>query len=146
MRNITTDPVMEYPVTVDHGKTIEEMVAAGQYRKVHEDINSRNFPIRNDGKVERCRLEIVHFNCATTIGAVDYYLDLRIMRPATLAELLAFGAAYPEIRPVFPIIAVGSIWDGYGTWIVPHLDSGGLGTGCGNSKWSEFCRFLAVRR
>src|SRR3989344_3384599 len=98
-----------YPVVIDYGKTIEEMVATGHYDWSNSDISSGNFPVSGNGTAN-ANLELVHLNKdASSEGGVAYLESLG-MRPATIAELLVFGATYPEVQREFPVIALGSSW------------------------------------
>jgi len=140
----------EYPVTVDYGKTIEEMIAAGRYDWKNGDINSKNFSVMGKGTVET-KLELVHLNKAASTKEVETYLEANGLRAATLEELLEFGATYPNIQREFPIVAIGSFWvvpDGDRS--VPYLDRFGsrraLSLCWGDDDWDDVCRFLAVRK
>ena len=73
------------------------------------------------------------------------------LRPATLPELLAFGATYPNKQRKFPIVALGSVWrywEGYR--FVPYLWENGarrdLGLGWLERGWDAYYRFAAVRK
>lgn len=139
-----------YPVTVDYGKTIEEMVSAGNYDRRNGSINSKNFPIKGKGKTS-VNLEPVHLNKVVSSENVLAYLDENGMRPAVVEELLAFGATYPEIQREFPIICLGSSWvDSLGDRSVPCLDRYGsdrrLGLDWFDDGWGGCWRFLAVRK
>jgi len=92
---------------------MEEMIAAGQYDSYNRDINSENFPIKESGSLE-VNLEFVHLGRNATTDEVEAELDKHGLRPATLAELLAFGAKYPDVQREFPVIASGSVWRGRG--------------------------------
>jgi len=91
-----------FPITVDYDSTIEEMVASGKYNWSNSDISSRHFPIGAKGKME-VNIELVHFNRIMESDEVLREFDKQGLRPATLPELLAFGASYPEKQREFPI-------------------------------------------
>jgi len=139
-----------YFVTVDLSMLLEEMIASGQYDSCNKDINSENFPIKGTGALE-VNLELVHLGRKATTDEVEAELDKRGLRAATLVELLAFGAKYPELQREFPIIALGSVWryhDGFRG--VPFLLRRGslrdLGLFWDGDGWDGSCRFLAVRK
>lgn len=139
-----------YIVSVDYGKTVEEMVSAGRYDWKNDNITTKNFPINGTGVVT-VALELVHLNKAASSKAVLAHLEANGMRPATVEELLAFGATYPEIQREFPIICLGSSWvDPYGYRSVPCLGRDGsrrkLDLYWFDYGWDEHCRFLAVRK
>ena len=140
----------EYLVTVNYGKTLEEMVSAGQYDWSRDNINSTNFPITGEGVVE-VNLELVHLNKVVSTDEVMAYLEANGLRAVTLEELLAFGAKYPEIQREFPVIAIGSSWVGPGgDRRVPYLGRSGsersLSLFWDDDDWRKICRFLAVRK
>jgi hypothetical protein len=76
-------------------------------------------------------------------------MDKVAYRPANLMELLALGAAYPELQRQFLIIAPGSIWPATGG---SHFVTG-LSV-CGSKRWLLLvwlygfikgnCRFLGT--
>jgi hypothetical protein len=143
---ITTD----HTVTIDYGMTVEQMVEAGNYDWNNRDINSRNFPAKGDGAVETT-LELVHLNKVARTAEVEAYLKANGLRAATLAELLAFGAKYPEIQLEFPVVALGSSWfDPLSDRYVPYLFRRGsertLSLVWRGYDWIVDCRFLAVRK
>ncbi len=140
----------EYVVFLDYGKSVEEMVSAGQYKRKNSDINSKNFPTKGEGTAN-VNLELVHFGKSVSSEYVLVYLKENGMRPATVEELLAFGATYPKIQREFPIICLGSSWvDSDGTRSVPYLDGRGserdLNLCWLDVDWLASCRFLAAVR
>ena len=139
-----------YSVAVDYGKSVEEMVSSGNYDWKNDDINSRNFPVKGEGMVN-VNLELVHLDKSVGSEEVLAYLEANGMRPATVEELLAFGATYPEIQREFPIICLGSSWvDPDGGRVVPYLSGSGSRRGLSlywfGDDWRGRCRFLAVRK
>ena len=145
---LNPDGGTDYTVSVDYGKTVEEMVASGRYDWSNGNITSKNFPVNGTGVVT-VALELVHLNKAASSGAVLAHLKDN----GTLAELLAFGATYPEIQREFPIVCLdkGSSWvDPRGRRRVPFLDRDGsdrkLSLDWFDCVWDEDCRFLAVRK
>ncbi|MCD4693745.1 hypothetical protein K8R62_00060 [bacterium] len=139
-----------YPVAIDYAKTIDEMVSAGHYDWKNDDINSKNFSVSGEGVVN-VNLELVHLNKTVSSEDVLIYLEKNEMRPATVAELLAFGATHPEVQREFSIICLGSSWvDSDGHRLVPYLLRDGSKRYL-NLHWFdydclEYCRFLAVRK
>ncbi len=142
-------------VVVDYGKSLAEMIAAGKYDGyINPDITEKHFPIPKipaglPTKVE-LNLKLVHFNKVMTSDQVLAELKKQGLRPATLPELLAFGAAYPDKQREFPIVALGSVWRGpSGDRSVPGLwgCAGGRGLDLGwfGGDWGGYYRFLVVR-
>jgi len=138
-----------YPVTVDYSKTIEEMVAAGNYGYANPDITTEHFPPKGSGIVE-VQIHLKHFNRVMSSDAVLKGLDKMGLRPATPMEILAFGAKYPDIQRQFPIVEMGQNWQSpFGPRVLDlvsddrerdlHLAWLGLG-------WFASWRFAAVRK
>lgn len=121
----------QYPVTIDYSKSIEQMIADGQYGWSSDRINGENFSVEGDQIVE-IKLEFFRFDGETCISDVRAKLDKLGLRPATIEELLAFGATYPEIQREFTVIAAGS-------WFVPPY-------GQRHAQWPCLDRFWSKRR
>ncbi|MEK7078409.1 MAG: hypothetical protein AAB911_02465 [Patescibacteria group bacterium] len=137
-----------FPVTVDYTRTLSDMISAGHYDSVNDDITADHFPVSGEGVVE-VKLELVHFDRVMESDDVLKELDKDGLRPATLAELLAFGAKYPDIQRQFPIIALGAVWQnrrGYRS--VPALWGSSIGRFLDlhyfDDGWDGYYRFLAV--
>jgi hypothetical protein len=140
----------QYSVTIDYAKSVEQMKSDGQYDWSNDNINGENFPITGEGVIETM-LELVHFDRVVGTSEAEAELDKMGLRPATIEEILAFGAKYPEIQREFPIIALGSSWvSRFGNRFVPDLSRDGsersLNLDWSGNQWSEICRFLAVRK
>lgn len=135
-------------LTVNYDISLGTMIAAGNYDWVDDNIIGKHFPISENGKAE-VLVELVHFD--RTISTDDATLELarRGLRPATLAELLAYGAKFPEDQRKFPIVALGTGAVMGGKRHVAVLYRFGvkryLSLGWAGSDWDDFCRFLAVR-
>ena len=140
----------DLPVKVDYSRTVEQMVADGKYDWSHPDIAAKNFRIHSQRKVE-LTIKLINFNRNMTSKEVLRELDKQGLRPATLPELLAFAARYPDKQREFPIVALGSVWRSFGgRRDVPYLWSRSSGRGLGLSwldrRWSILCHFAAVRK
>lgn len=140
--------IVDYPVTIDFGQTLEQMIAAGRYDRKNGDITAKHFPLTGTGQVA-VNLELIHFNRVINTDDALKEIDARGYRPATIAELLALGASQPELQRQFPIVALGSVWrslDGsrdvaflYEDASLRYLDLGWVGGG-----WCGSGRFLVV--
>ena len=97
-----------FKVTVDYSKTLEQMIADGKYDWKNSDIKAKNFPLNGQGTTA-VNIELVHFNRNIESDTALAELDKMGLRPATLPELLAFGAKYPDKQREFPIVALGSV-------------------------------------
>jgi len=110
-----------FPVTVDYTKSLSDMIEAGNYNRVNENITADNFPMEDKGEHE-VKLEYYRFDATVTGEEALKLMDEAGFRPATLPELLAFGAAHPEEQRKFPIVALGSSWRSPGGYLhVPYL-------------------------
>ena len=139
-----------YKVPVDYGQTLQQMIANGKYDYVNSDINASNFPTQGSGQ-QNVVVELVHFGRDMASEAVLKEFEARGLRAATLPELLAFGATYPEKQREFPIIALGSVWRSRnGVRSVPFLGRLGsrreLNLYWYDDRWYDDCRFAAVRK
>ncbi len=136
-------------VTIDCSKTLAELIAAGHYDWKNPAINAKNFSMDREC-ASTVHLEVVRFSrwwIAHTTRNIEDQLDDMGYRSATLPELLAVGAKFPELQRQFPIVALGSSIP-----LFPYLDESGEGrglalhsepsTGC----WDEITRFLVVRK
>lgn len=101
-----------FRLVVDYGLSLAQMIAAGKYDWVNSDITAEHFPVSGQGKqaveVELWRLNKYFKNGDEVIAELERVKP--DYRPATLPELLALGAAQPELQKQFPIVALGSIW------------------------------------
>jgi hypothetical protein len=153
-----------FPVTVNYGLTVEKLVNAGKYDWLNSDINAKNFPSDRKDTAE-VAIELVHFGRSMESDEVLEELDKQGLRPATLAELLAFGAKYPEKQREFPIVALGSVWryrsgarsvaclcsdtdDGSRdvAYLCGGTDGRYLNLNWLESRWTAHYRFAAVRK
>lgn len=141
----------KFMVTIDYGLSLKDMIAAGKYGWVNWNITAENCPFKGTGKVET-DIRLIHFNKWMTAQQVLSELEKLGLRSATLVELLALGAKYPELQYEYPIVAFGSVWRygrGRGSVGVLACGVGGrrLGLdylgGYGNG-WDVCCRFAAV--
>ena len=138
-----------YKIVVDYTKSLEQMIAAGCYDWVNPDITAERFPITGDGQVE-LEPELIHIGRDMSSDEVIADLDKRGLRPGTIAELLAFGATYPEVQREFPIVALGSVAEVHGYRRVACLyrsdSERNLHLDWFDSDWDGLYRFLAFRK
>ena len=139
-----------FAVIVTSARSFEQMVAVGRYDHVDGHITAKNFAIVIQSTVE-IQLDLVHFDRVMESSEVLSSLDAQGLRPASLAELLAFGEIYPEMQREFPVAALGSTWrHWYGCIGAPCLY--GVKTGRSlsltwlNNPWQRYQRFAAVEK
>lgn len=147
-----------YPIVVDYGQTIEQMVEAGYYARANPVINSQNFfYVCKTGVVARVVAELVQLqkHKRTTEDAFNE-LRARGLCPGKLPELLAFGATYLEVPLEFRIVALDPVWTnsenkGENEECVPFLSEDVSGTSCVLDidalarSWTSEHRFLGIR-
>lgn len=139
-----------YPITVNYDLSLAAMVGAGQYNWVHLDITEKNFPVSKKG-IQNVTIEVIQFDRAVRSEEVLPQLDRRGLRPATIEELLALGAKYPEMQQRFSIAAFGSIWkhppqDPYVPYLFWNRSEGRFLSFCDIKCGWQDSRFAAVRR
>jgi len=146
--------LVRYAITADYSQSIEQMVAALRCDGyVNPEIKTANFGEEIKAKKsakEDLEVVLLPFNREVTSQEVLDEMGKKGLRPATLAELLAFGAKHPDIQREFPIVGLGSSRVLSGRRRVACLWGGASGRGlcldCFGSRWSAGYRFLAVSK
>lgn len=139
-----------FNIVVDYNRSLTQMIKAGNYDWINDNITSKNFPLKGKGKHELTAV-LFHFDRYIESDDAIAEMDKQGYRPATIEELLAFGEKYPELQKEFPIIALDSVWRvSRGDRRVPYLGWDGLRRCLGlrwfDSRWGANCRFLAFRK
>jgi len=99
-------------ITVDDGRTTEQLVAAGDYGYAHSCVTSENFPVRHLGAGER---EIVLLELHRDVSAPDAIAEAarqQLERPVH-EDALYFGAQYPDVQRAGPVVFLHEPWLGY---------------------------------
>lgn len=138
-------------LTVGYDTPFAELVAAGHYDYVSPDITEEHFRVGwGDRDIESF---IVHLHLPTSTDNVVKEMERHDLRPATMPELLAFGAQHPNSQREFPILALGSIWDdpqsGYrrAVRILEHPGDRRLDLSWDHGAgWNQIYHFLAVQK
>lgn len=138
-----------YRLTVDYDLALAEMIAAGGYDHANAFLTQARFPVRGSGDAT-AELELVCLERAASTREVEQALASAGSRDGRIAELLALGAAQPDLQRSFPIVALGSsasypasyrripfLW---GSPHVRHLD-----LRWDEHAWGPNIRFLTVR-
>lgn len=153
-RFVAADAGDTYPVVVDYSKSFAEMVEDGKYDSRDEyGVTGKHFPMTGSGKA-KIALHLVHLNyLATSSGEVIAEMDKRGLRSATLPELLAFGAKYPDMQRQFPIAILGpALWmypfsgDRYIAELNEYNGRRDLSLSVYGLDWCYRYRFLAVSK
>jgi hypothetical protein len=156
---VTTKLTRERPifrVTVNYDLPFEQMVAAGKYQWVSEDIKASrkadpadHFQLTGTGQQE-IDIVLLHLNRDATTEEVLVEMRQQGLRPATIEELLVLGAVHAQLQEQFPVVALGSRCLLVGSVYVPVLfnkDYGRtLGLGFYRGGWGGDHRFAAVRK
>lgn len=142
-----------YTVSVDFNKFIHDMVRAGRYNQDYGHLSrlAALFNVKGEGVIT-VALELIHLNRVASSDVALAHLERNGLRPATIEELLAFGASYPEIQKRFHVVCLGSSCSGSHNdgCFVPvlrgHPGFRELHLTQFNQNWDSDCRFLAVRK
>lgn len=139
-----------YRVALDYTQSLGAMIAAGHFDWGIQPFDATNFPVTGAGLVN---VDIVLYQPSQVTGTNDILgeLDYLSLRPATIAELLALAATFPDLQRLFTIIAFGSIGPNrLGVSTAPCLKAHGSDrtfslamVGC---LWDSSDRFAAVRK
>ncbi|TSC73105.1 MAG: Uncharacterized protein G01um101438_128 [Parcubacteria group bacterium Gr01-1014_38] len=137
----------KFRVTVDFRQSLAEMIKAGKYDDVNEDITAEHFLIEGTGTVET-EVVLVHFDCDIESDDAIREMEQMGLISGKIEHLLALGAEYPDLE--YPIICLGSVWvDRDGRHAVPYLRRWNVGRELrlhwGDRRWRDDCRFLALR-
>lgn len=140
-----------FTVTVNRGRSIEEMVADGKYDFANPNITAVNFPITGTGTCDEEEI-LVHFDRSIESDDAVREMNQLDLEPSPIEDVLAFGAKYPDVQREFPIVGLGSSWmrplDG--RVCVPVLDcvsdERSLYLDRRAPGWSGHYRFLARRK
>ncbi len=143
----------QYPVEVDNGKTLAEMITASGCRTRYVPIDRINFPIIETG-VAKITLEAVCWDHPISGFQAEGYLRESDMFPVRLPALLAFETTYPRVAKSFDaIVSLGSRWtyaDQGGLSMVASISSSGatertLRLSWADDQWAANTAFLATR-
>lgn len=105
---ITIDPSINI---ADDPDVWASLVTAGDYDHVDPDITKAHFPPWEWRMGSKAQTEVILVNLEGAEFGEEAirHLDCRGLRPATMVELLAFGAQHPSQRQCF-IMALGQSW------------------------------------
>jgi len=137
-----------FTVTIDYTQSLADMIRAGNYDWVNEDITQEHFPIQGERRQE-VTVTLFHFNRSVSSGDAIAGIKQQGYRPGEIEHLLALGAAHPDLQKQFPIIALGSVWSPPGgSRCVPSVPWRGAGRSLHllwfDGAWRPSCRFIAV--
>jgi len=139
---------MSFRVVVNYSRRLERLIADGEYTWANPDICTNNYPVVDKGTVE-LEFRLIGLDRVVETEAVESELKNRSLRPATLQELLAYGAICRDMHSQFPIVALGSSWQHpCGGHRVPFIWTGHSGRLLDlywrENRWEEDFHFLAI--
>jgi hypothetical protein len=142
--------VPTFRIVMDYNRSFSEIISAGNYRWVSEEITRDRYPVTGQGKHE-LKVKLFHFRCERISNEkVLEEIQSQGFRPAVIEELLALGESQPDFQERFPIVALGSGWtNAKDVRYVPCLDLVGkkrvLRLYVIKETWAECFRFFAIR-
>jgi hypothetical protein len=131
------------------GLSLKELITLGKYDWVNKNITEARFPMP-EGFVLGAEPKTFHFN--RSISSADSIKEMAKegYHPATIWDLLDYGAKNPEEQRKYPIVALGSDTGVGGRRCVAYLYGDGarrdLDLDRFGDYWHDGYRFLAVRR
>jgi len=143
---MNTDTTTDRIIAVDHGMSLEAMIAAGKYDWVNDNITPDKFPVDGRG-IKKFRTKLFDFGRILSEDAVAAMRAKNFM-PAGHVHGLAFGATFPDEQRKYPIACLASSAQVRGPRFVLCLNRNGakrrLYLGTWDGGWSSFWRFLGV--
>jgi hypothetical protein len=139
-----------YEIAIGDGRSTEALVEAGNYGYAHSCVTSDNFPARQFGGRRAREIVLLGFNReVTTEDAIGEAARLGLERPL-YEDALYFGAEYPEVQRVRPVVFLHDPWFGFfGRRDVVSLWSNAgrreLGLEGFDGPWRPSWRFAFVR-
>lgn len=132
-----------HPIAAD-GRSLDDLLSAGCY----DHVNRYLHPL-SGGPAPADFAALVCLERVATTAEVSTELDRLALEPGRLPELLALGAARPELQRAFPIVALGAAEaypSGYRRlpflWGSPHVRH--LDLRWDEGRWAANVRFLAT--
>lgn len=147
-RNLLGLTNLVYRLIVDYTMNFTTLLSDGQYTWADPCYSEINFPKTGEGVVS-INAELLQFGQGASSKSITTKMGMMGYRPATMWELLAFGAQNPSVQQKFSIVALGSfyMWNGYryvGVLTGNDLNRNAYFQHWG-SVWGQHERFLAVR-
>ena len=148
MSNTARNPRESFPTAVNYDLSVEDAIAAGDYRAVNGSITSRTFSSVRHGQAE-LQINLIRFDRRMTSEEVLRELEKEDLRAVELPELLAFGATHPDVQRQFSVVGLGSVWhDRKGYRNVPCLYAASEGRYLDlhwwDDAWYSYSRFAVV--
>lgn len=135
--------------------SVSELLEMGNYWFVHDFITNRNFPDARNHFVSPQAMRVIVIDREMPTDWVCKLIRKKGLYPATIYQLLYFGAMNPQMRVTTPINALGTIIDYIEepfppTMKKPHCagihdmsQRRGINLVSVEGKWGRGCGFLA---
>lgn len=107
---VITETFFEIDVPYKAEGTIAELVEAGRYDWVNEDVSDDHFPNVLD-TISRVGLKLFNFDRRISTEEVVLAMKKEGFVAANAAELLSLGNQYKNLQKQFPLVALGQRWD-----------------------------------
>jgi hypothetical protein len=98
-----------YPITLDAEVTLEGLLKAGNYDMHIGDPSEARQMFNADTSIHDAVLKLIGFECSCAVEHICEVMEKGGYRPATLRELLALGAQYPDLQRQRILVALGSL-------------------------------------
>lgn len=129
--------------------SLKDMIITGNYDWVNPNITEENFPMP-ENLVIGSEPKLFHFYYGISSDTAIKKMDNAGYRPATIWDLLDFGAKNPKEQRVHKIVALRSVASVNGYLSVVYLSGNDherdLRLDEFNRDWNDYYRFLAVRK
>lgn len=146
-----TDPASAgFTISVNYDAPCWAEIRRDSYTYVNPDLKHSHFPIGGHGAMEVV-MEYVAFDHEPTTKEILDEIKRRGLRRPDRAEAESFLNQQPEEQKKFPVIGlVGSVVERIGEQNVAYVDAN-VGERAPDfywldSRWYQYCRFLAVRK
>jgi len=131
-------------IMVNYNQSCRDMIKAGNYDEIDDNINRNFFPTEIEGKKKRL-INFFHFDRDIKSDDVITEMKRRHYRPILIKELLTLGERYPDLQRKFPIVSLELFGYLYGFLYLAGNDSfRRLGYYWRSSVWDDNCRFAAI--
>ncbi|MEI6238291.1 MAG: hypothetical protein WCP15_02005 [bacterium] len=104
-----------YDITVNHNETLSQMITSAKYTGkndfVSELITPANIPLYVSGGKgeEKIQISLIKLDKAMNNSDIPSFLGNKGYRPATVEELLAFSAKYPDMQKKYFITNISPV-------------------------------------
>jgi hypothetical protein len=149
-----------FPVVVDYGQSVQQMIALGKYDIVDSRINPETMVFDGRGVVKVDVFlasfgSLAQYTRDMSSPGVIRALEEEGLSPARIEHLLALGATHPKEQCESPIVALGNLCSVGGEYLVPCIgEKREYVTGdyerylrlvSYDTTWSDSWRFAALR-